>query len=202
MKIYRAAQLLILPSALLLLADTASAQPPGSPAIRPSPERTNPRSSGSSRPGPPFGIPGDIPDRGHTKSESGYTYFTKQQVSAYIKMGDAAAKAQPPNYENAEWAYARAAELDPKQSRAYEGLGEVFAARQLYSDALLAYEQALKLKPKKAELHFQSAVLLHRLGETDAARAKLQLLRDMKKNELAAKLESILSRPPSQNANQ
>lgn len=200
MKIYRAAQLLALPSVLLLLAHTASAQMPGSPVLKPSPNRTNP---GSSRPaGPPFGIPGDIPDRGRVRSRDEEAHAINQQVFTYIKMGDTAAKARPPNYKLAEWAYWRAVELDPKQLLAYEGLGKVFAARQLYRDALLAYEQALQLKPKKAELHFQSAVMLLKLGETDAARERLQLLRDMKKQELAAKLEALLSPPPGRNVNQ
>jgi cytochrome c-type biogenesis protein CcmH/NrfG len=119
-----------------------------------------------------------------------------ERVASYLRLGDKAAQSQ--NYDDAEWAYWRAAELDPKRVRAYEGLGEVYAAQERYGEATRAYDEALKLKPKKAELHFQLGVLFQKMGDAAAAREKLQLLRDMKKKELAAQLEFWLSRPPRQ----
>jgi tetratricopeptide (TPR) repeat protein len=196
----RISYLFILPLVLLLLAPSAAAQ------IR-TEDRGGVYPGGNSNPHPPSrphgpsGIEGEktVPepraDRKRRRTEDAYA---AKVASLYIKLGDDAMKMQPPDYQQAVRAYQNAASLDPKEVRAYERLGESYAALGDYDRAALSYNMALQLKPKKAELHYQLGVVFQKMGEPAAAREKLQLLRELKKKELAAKLEAQLNAPPGQ----
>ena len=119
-----------------------------------------------------------------------------------LKAGDKARKAKPPRSAAAVRAYQGANSIDPKEARAHGGLGGVHAAQGRYADAVCASAEASTLNPERAELHYRSGVIFQKTGETAAAREKLQLLRPMKKKELAARLESQLGPAPEQDANQ
>lgn len=118
----------------------------------------------------------------------------REQVDSLIGEGRKALKANSPDYAKAERSFNYAAHINPRESRAYEGLGDTYEAWGRYDHAVSAYERAVGLKPRRAEAHYKLGLLYHRLGREDEARAKSRTLRELKKKELADKLDALLSR--------
>jgi Flp pilus assembly protein TadD len=117
----------------------------------------------------------------------------REQVDSLLGEGRKALKAKSPDYAKAERSFNYAAHINPKEPRAYEGLGDTYEAWGRYDHAVSAYEQAVSLSPKRAEAHYKLGLLYHRLGREEDARVKSRTLRELKKKELAAKLDALLS---------
>src|SRR5205085_2235162 len=73
------------------------------------------------------------------------------ELEAMLKSGNDARAATPPQLADAERDYTRAAEIDPKEARAYVGLGNVYAAQNKVKETIEAFKKAIELKPKLAE---------------------------------------------------
>jgi tetratricopeptide (TPR) repeat protein len=117
----------------------------------------------------------------------------KARARHLLKMADRAYRADPPLYEYAIGTYREAAELDPEDERGYIGLGNVYNSLKRYDIAIQMYGRAAKIKPKSAEAHYGLGVVYHAQGRKDAAQDELEVLRYLKKKELAAKLEALLA---------
>lgn len=170
---------------LLVTAGAAHAQGPRTPDGRLI-VRSDPRSAENARGGSTAGK-----DAGGT-SPSRQSHKEKM-VRSLLDTGAQARTATPARYEQAVAAYNEALKLDPKEVRAYEGLGLTYAAEKKFEDAAKAFEQAVKIKPDRAEVHYNLGLLYHRLGRLEDVRAKSRTLRELKKKELAAKLEALVA---------
>lgn len=102
-----------------------------------------------------------------------------KEVDIALNQGNAACDAKPPRYEEAEDAYQRAAKLNPKEARAYLGLGRVFAAQSRVPETIAAYRKAVELKPKFAEARFNLGLVLYVTGRRDEALAEYESLRKL-----------------------
>ncbi len=82
-------------------------------------------------------------------------YSRKNNVSASqaVKLGDSARQGYPARYDAAKFWYQKAIELNPKEARAYIGLGHVYNDLMNHEDAVASYQQALVLKPESIEAH-------------------------------------------------
>ncbi len=69
-----------------------------------------------------------------------------------IAAGNDARDAKPPNYEAAEKAYRLAAQIDPREVRAYEGLGNIFIDQIKYAEAIDAYQRAIRFGSKNPQV--------------------------------------------------
>ena len=117
----------------------------------------------------------------------------RRMASSAISDGRRALDAKPPQYLKAMRLFDYAARLNPKDERALVGLGDLYVATRLFSEAEMAYSKALKIKWKSGEAHYGLGVVYHAQGRLDAARDELQVLRSLKKKKLAAKLEALLA---------
>lgn len=117
---------------------------------------------------------------------------TARLIAYLMDEGKAASTSNPPRYAEAEAAYQRVVKLDRDEVRAYEGLGQIYAALHWYEDSAKAFEQAVKLKPKRAETRYNLGLVYHALGKRDAALEQCTALRALKKKELADNLESVI----------
>ena len=117
----------------------------------------------------------------------------RRMAGKAVSDGRRALKASPPEYLKAMRFFNFAARLNPNDERAYVGLGDVYTATRLFPEAEMAYARALKIKWKSAEAHYGLGVMYHAQGRKDAAQDELEVLRALKKKELAAKLEALLA---------
>lgn len=61
--------------------------------------------------------------------------------------------------------YRRIAKLDPQQSaNVYEKIGWLFIVSKQYDEAIIAYDEGIKIDPSKAELHLHKGFALKKLG--------------------------------------
>jgi tetratricopeptide (TPR) repeat protein len=116
-----------------------------------------------------------------------------KEVESALQDGNEAFAAQPPRYDAAERAYQEALKINPKEARAYVGLGQVYAAQNRVDDTLAAYQKAVELKPKFAEAHFNLGVVYFAIGRKDEARAQYEALQNLDKS-LAKKLKNIMDK--------
>src|SRR5581483_469039 len=82
------------------------------------------------------------------------------------------------NYTEALASYKEALKLDANNADAYNGIGNVYSARQNWEKALKAYEQAIKLAPHVSSFYRRKSEVLRWLGRNEEAdqavmRAKL-----------------------------
>lgn len=154
--------------------------------------------------GPTGDINGDPRARpgvgGHPKSrdELSDPYRNRQSdakriAGSAVSAGRKALKEDPPDYLKAKYLFEYAASLNPGDERAYLGLGDVNLAMRQYPEAVSAYASAARINEKSAEAHYGLAVAYHAQGRKDAAQDELQVVRSLKKKELVAKLEAVLS---------
>ena len=164
--------------ALLLAAATSSrAQPPSGVVTRPD----NPLSHDPRR-----------PNSYDMEMEQRNAQIGKE-VEMALQEGNEAFAAKPARYADAEQAYLRAAKLNPKEARAYMGLGQVYAAQNRADDTVAAFKKAIELKPKFAEARFNLALVYHALGKKDEAREQYEALQNLNK-ELAQKLKDLIAK--------
>ena len=116
-----------------------------------------------------------------------------KEVDAALQQGNEAFAAKPARYADAEEAYLRASKLDPKEARAYMGLGQVYAAQNRADDTVAAFKKAVELKPKFAEARFNLGLVFHALGKKDEALEQYQALQGLNK-ELAQRLKAALDK--------
>jgi tetratricopeptide (TPR) repeat protein len=82
-------------------------------------------------------------------------YSRENNVSASqaVKFGDKAREGYPARYDAARFWYQKAIEKNPKEVRAYIGLGQVYNDLMNHEEAVASYRQALELKPELIEAH-------------------------------------------------
>jgi tetratricopeptide (TPR) repeat protein len=114
------------------------------------------------------------------------------RVEAAIRNGDAARTATPARYADAERAYLKAAQLNPKEARVYARLGDLYSAQGRFNEAVEQYQKALTLKPKLAEARYNLGVVyLIALGEKDEALKQYEALQSSDKL-LAKSLKELI----------
>lgn len=101
------------------------------------------------------------------------TFF--QQVADYdpakIKAADLLLAQNKPN--EAETLYRAAIKNNPSPQWAWYGLGRVNAARQDWTGAMQAFEQAIALSPQFGAAHYALALALREMGQLDNAKKHL-----------------------------
>ncbi|HEX8285823.1 MAG TPA: tetratricopeptide repeat protein [Pyrinomonadaceae bacterium] len=117
----------------------------------------------------------------------------KRLAGSAISDGRKALREDPPDYLKAKQLFAYAARLNPEDERAYVGLGDVNTAMRRFPEAAAAYAKAVEINEKSGEAHYGLGVMYHAQGRKDAAQDELQVLRSLKKKDLAAKLEALLA---------
>jgi Flp pilus assembly protein TadD len=90
-------------------------------------------------------------------------------VERALRDGNQATDATPPRYGDAEKFYQEALRLNPKEARAYLGLGRLYAAQDRADDAAAAFKKAIEVKPKLAEAYFNLGMIYAATGRKDAA---------------------------------
>ncbi|HLL73901.1 MAG TPA: tetratricopeptide repeat protein [Pyrinomonadaceae bacterium] len=116
-----------------------------------------------------------------------------REVDIAIKQGNDAFDAGPARYEEAEQAYQHAAELNPKEARAYLGLGRVYAALNRVPETLAAFRKAVEIKPKMAEARFNLGQVLFVTGKRDEALEQYEALRKLDEK-LAARFKEFMDK--------
>lgn len=91
-----------------------------------------------------------------------------------IARGNAARSAPTPRYSEAEEQYKLAATQDPKDARAYAGLGNVYLDQGKFADAVSSYREAIKVKPEYAAAYQPLGYSLARLNRHDEAAEALK----------------------------
>ncbi|HKZ80841.1 MAG TPA: tetratricopeptide repeat protein [Pyrinomonadaceae bacterium] len=99
---------------------------------------------------------------------------TQEQL---IARGNAARNAATPRYSEAEEQYRLAARRQPKDVRAYAGLGNVYLDQNRFVEAVVAYQQAAKVRPDYLPVYMPLAYSLVRINRyTEALEVYKQLL--------------------------
>jgi tetratricopeptide (TPR) repeat protein len=163
--------------ALLLTATSSRAQPPSGVVTRPD----NPLSHDPRR-----------PNSYDMEMEQRNAQIGKE-VELALREGYDAFAAKPARYADAEQAYLRAAKINPKEARAYLGLGQVYAAQNRADDTVAAFKKAIELRPKFAEARFNLGLVFNALGKKDEARAQYEALQSLDK-ELAQRLKDAIEK--------
>jgi tetratricopeptide (TPR) repeat protein len=95
-----------------------------------------------------------------------------------IARGNAARNAPDPRYSEAEEQYKLAARRQPKDVRAYAGLGNVYVDQNRFVEAVAAYQQAAKVKPDYLPIYMPFGYSLVRVNRyRDALEVYNQLLK-------------------------
>jgi len=101
--------------------------------------------------------------------------MTQEQI---IARGNAARNAETPRYSEAEEQYKLAARRQPKDVRAYAGLGNIYLDQSRFVDAVNAYQQAVQIRPDYLPVYLPLAYALVRMNRfTDALDIYQQLLK-------------------------
>ena len=102
-----------------------------------------------------------------------------REVEIALRQGNDAFDAGPTRYDEALDAYQRAAKINPKEARAYLGVGRIYAARNQVPETLAAYRKAVELKPKLAEARFNLGLVLFVTGKREEALVEYEALRKL-----------------------
>lgn len=123
----------------------------------------------------------------------GYSRADNAEVTRALDRAEAARTASPPRYDVAEDAYRLAIFADPYDTRAYFGLGFVFAAQKRYVEAVQAYRKAVDAQPNSPAAHFNLGLMYVRLNNNVEVLKQVKILERMK-SELAVKLARHLGK--------
>jgi tetratricopeptide (TPR) repeat protein len=74
------------------------------------------------------------------------------EVEDAIALGNVARDREPSDFQSAERAYRLASKLDPRDARAYFGLGNIYYDQKRFAEAADAYRKALQLAAPKMTL--------------------------------------------------
>lgn len=116
-----------------------------------------------------------------------------REAEAALQEGNDAFAAVPPRYADSERSFLRAAKLEPKEERAYLGLGIVYAAQNLVDKTVSAFKKAIEIKPKFAEAHFNLGMVYFAIGKKDEATEEYRVLATLDKR-LAKKLKDSMEK--------
>jgi tetratricopeptide (TPR) repeat protein len=116
-----------------------------------------------------------------------------KEVERALRDGNEATDAKPPRYADAERSYREALKFNPKEARAYLGLGRLYAAQDRADDSLAAFKKVIELKPKMAEAYFNMGVIYFAVGKKDAALEQYRVLQTLNKD-LARRLDKLINR--------
>jgi Flp pilus assembly protein TadD len=142
------------------------------------------------RPGDPLDRDVTRPDRNDYELRTSVT-GTPSQVEAALKYAKEAFEAKPPQYLDAEKHYLEAAKLNPKDERAYVGLGTVYAAQDEVKEAVAAFQKAIEIKPKQPVPHFNLGVIYVAIGKKAEALQQQTALESLDAK-LAKKLKDMI----------
>jgi tetratricopeptide (TPR) repeat protein len=123
----------------------------------------------------------------------GYSRADNAEVTRALDRAEAARTSSPPRYDDAENAYRFAIFADPYDTRAYFGLGFIFAAQKRYAEAGQAYRRAVDAQPDSPAAHFNLGLMYVRLNNNVEALKQVKILERMK-SELAVKLARHLGK--------
>jgi tetratricopeptide (TPR) repeat protein len=116
-----------------------------------------------------------------------------KEVDRALRDGNEATNAAPPRYDDAEKHYREALRLNPKEARAYLGLGRLYAAQDRADDAALAFRKAIEVKPKLAEAYFNLGMIYAAVGKKEAALEQYRALRELNAD-LAKRLKEFIDK--------
>jgi Flp pilus assembly protein TadD len=116
-----------------------------------------------------------------------------KEVDLALRAGNEACDAKPPRYADAEKSYHEALKLNPKEARAYIGLGRLYAAQERVDDSITAFKKAIEVKPKLAEAYFNLGVIYVATGKKDAALEQQHALQGLNA-ELAKRLKEMIDK--------
>jgi tetratricopeptide (TPR) repeat protein len=142
------------------------------------------------RPGDPLDRDPKRPDRSDYEVRTALA-STSSQVEAALKYAKEAFEAKPPRYSDAEKYYSEAAKLNPKDERAYIGLGTVYAGQDRVKDAIEAFQKAIEIKPKSPVPHFNLGVIFLAIGKKVEAMEQYTTLNSLDPK-LAKKLKEMI----------
>ena len=116
-----------------------------------------------------------------------------REVELALIEGNKAFSTNPPRFDEAEKAYLRAAKLEPKEAKAYVGLGVVYAAQNFAEKAAASFEKAVEVKPKYSQAHFNLALIYNAMGKKAEALEQQRILQGLDQA-LAKKLAELLAK--------
>jgi tetratricopeptide (TPR) repeat protein len=116
-----------------------------------------------------------------------------RELESALKEGNDAFAAAPPRYAESERAFLRAVELEPKEARAYLGLGIVYAAQNQVDKTVGAFKKAIEVKPKFAEAHFNLGMVYFAIGKKNQASEEYRVLATLDQR-LAKKLKDSMEK--------
>ena len=116
-----------------------------------------------------------------------------KEVERALRDGNEATDAKPPRYEAAEQFYQEALKYNPKEARAYLGLGRLYAAQSRVPDSVAAFRKAIELKPKLAEAYFNLGMIYSAVGKKDSALEQYQVLQRLN-GDLAKRLKEFIDK--------
>lgn len=134
------------------------------------------------------------------KRPNAYEIETEQQnavqgkeVERALHDGNEATDATPPRYSDAEKFYQQALKLNPKEARAYLGLGRLYAAQNRADDSATAFKKAIEVKPKLAEAYFNLGMIYAATGKKEAALEQQRALQGLNPD-LAKRLKEFIDK--------
>lgn len=86
------------------------------------------------------------------------------KVARFLQMADAALKATPPKYSEAESALRFAIIADAQDPQAYFWLGNAYFMQHRFKDAAEIYKQVVQLQPAWPASHYNLGLTYHRLN--------------------------------------
>jgi tetratricopeptide (TPR) repeat protein len=120
-----------------------------------------------------------------------YSRSPDSRVANALDRAEAARRASPPRYDEAENAYRFAIYADPYEVRAYFGLGNLYAAQKRNAEAAQVYRKAIGVQPNSEAAHFNLGLMYVRLDNKAEALKQATILEKMK-SPLAARLNKSI----------
>ncbi len=162
-------------AALVFFSSVACAQLPSGVALRPN----DPLNRDTTR-----------PDRSEYEVRTTIT-GTPSQVEMLLKYAKEAFEAKPSRYADAEKYYLEAARLNPKEHRAYLGLGVVYAGQDRVKEAITSFQKVIELQPRFPDAHFNLGVIFIAIGKKNEAVEQWTTLKELDKK-LGIKLKEMI----------
>jgi TolA-binding protein len=113
------------------------------------------------------------------------------KVVRFLQIADAALKATPPKYSEAESALRFAINADAQDPQAYFWLGNAYFMQHRFKEAAEVYRDVVRLQPAWPDSHYNLGLTYHRLNMKKEAQRELKILESLHSN-LADKLATAL----------